>query len=61
MNEADALDIVQYAIWTVLVAAGPSVAVAMIVGIAIATALAFGGMLAGLHALTDLAASLLKA
>jgi flagellar biosynthetic protein FliQ len=36
MNEADALDIVQYAIWTVLVAAGPSVAVAMIVGIGIA-------------------------
>lgn len=36
MNEADALDIVQYAIWTVLVSAGPAVAVAMIVGIAIA-------------------------
>ena len=36
MNEADALDIVQYAIWTVLVAAGPAVAVAMIVGIGIA-------------------------
>ncbi|MGD9913161.1 MAG: flagellar biosynthesis protein FliQ [Rhizobiaceae bacterium] len=36
MNEADALDIVQYAIWTVLTACGPSVAVAMIVGIAIA-------------------------
>jgi flagellar biosynthetic protein FliQ len=36
MNEADALDIVQNAIWTVLVAAGPAVGVAMIVGIAIA-------------------------
>jgi flagellar biosynthetic protein FliQ len=36
MNEADALDIVQYAIWTVLVASGPAVIVAMIVGIAIA-------------------------
>ncbi|MDN2567258.1 flagellar biosynthesis protein FliQ [Aquibium sp. A9E412] len=36
MNEADALDIVQYAIWTVLVASGPAVAVAMIVGVGIA-------------------------
>ena len=36
MNEADALDIVQFAIWTVLASCGPSVAVAMIVGIAIA-------------------------
>jgi flagellar biosynthesis protein FliQ len=36
MNEADALDLIQYAIWTVLVAAGPSVAVAMLVGIGIA-------------------------
>ena len=36
MNEADALDIMQYAIWTVLVSAGPAVAVAMVVGIAIA-------------------------
>ncbi|MBN9068192.1 MAG: flagellar export apparatus protein FliQ, partial [Rhizobiales bacterium] len=25
MNEADALDIVQYAIWTVLLASGPAV------------------------------------
>jgi hypothetical protein len=31
------------------------------VAIAVITALAFGGMLAGLHALNDLAASLLKA
>lgn len=29
--------------------------------IAVVTALAFGGMLAGLHALNDLAATLLKA
>ena len=36
MNEADALDLMQYAILTVLVAAGPAVAVAMVVGIAIA-------------------------
>lgn len=36
MNEADALDIVQFAIWTVITAAGPAVAIAMIVGIAIA-------------------------
>jgi flagellar biosynthetic protein FliQ len=36
MNEADALDIVQYAIWTVLVASAPAVIVAMIVGVGIA-------------------------
>ena len=36
MNEADALDIVQFAIWTVLTACGPAVGVAMIVGIGIA-------------------------
>lgn len=36
MNEADALDIVQYAIWTVLTASGPAVGAAMLVGIAIA-------------------------
>ena len=36
MNEADALDIVQNAIWTVLVAAGPAVVAAMVVGILIA-------------------------
>ncbi|MBX3573885.1 MAG: flagellar biosynthetic protein FliQ [Mesorhizobium sp.] len=36
MNEADALDIVQAAIWTVLVASGPAVAAAMLVGIGIA-------------------------
>jgi len=36
MNEADALDIVQYAIWTVLLASGPAVIVAMVVGVGIA-------------------------
>jgi len=36
MNEADALDIVQFAIWTVLTASAPAVAIAMIVGIGIA-------------------------
>ena len=36
MNEADALDIMQAAFWTVLVAAGPAVLAAMIVGVVIA-------------------------
>ncbi len=36
MNEADALDIVQAAIWTVIVASGPAVLAAMIVGVVIA-------------------------
>lgn len=36
MNEADALDIVQFGIWTVLAAAGPAVFVAMFVGVGIA-------------------------
>jgi flagellar biosynthesis protein FliQ len=36
MSEADALDIVQSAIWTILLAAGPAVAAAMIVGLTIA-------------------------
>jgi len=36
MNEADALEIVQQAIWTVLVASAPGVIVAMIVGVGIA-------------------------
>ena len=36
MNEADALDIVQYAVWTVLTASTPVVLVAMVVGIGIA-------------------------
>ena len=36
MNEADALEIVQYAIWTVLLASGPAVVVAMFVGVSIA-------------------------
>ncbi len=36
MNEADALDIVQTMIWTVLVCSGPAVFVAMFVGVGIA-------------------------
>lgn len=36
MNEADALDVVRNAIWTILMAAGPAVAAAMLVGILIA-------------------------
>ena len=35
MNEADALDIMQAAIWTILVASGPAVLTAMVVGVAI--------------------------
>lgn len=36
MNEVDALDIVHSAIWTILVAAGPAVGAAMVIGILIA-------------------------
>jgi flagellar biosynthesis protein FliQ len=36
MNEADALDIVQYAVWVVLVASSPAVVVGMAVGVGIA-------------------------
>lgn len=36
MNEADALDILRNAIWTILVASGPAVLAAMVVGVAIA-------------------------
>jgi flagellar biosynthetic protein FliQ len=36
MNEADALDIVQAAMWTVIMASGPAVAAAMLVGVGIA-------------------------
>jgi flagellar biosynthesis protein FliQ len=36
MNEADALDIIQSAIWTIIVASGPAVGAAMVVGIIIA-------------------------
>lgn len=36
MNEADALDIVQAAVWTILVASGPAVLAAMVVGVVIA-------------------------
>jgi flagellar biosynthetic protein FliQ len=36
MNQADALDIVQSALWTVIVASGPAVGAAMVIGIVIA-------------------------
>jgi flagellar biosynthetic protein FliQ len=36
VNEADALSLVQSAIWTIVVAAGPAVAAAMIVGVIVA-------------------------
>jgi flagellar biosynthetic protein FliQ len=36
MNEADALDIVHQAIWTIIVASGPAVLAAMVVGVTIA-------------------------
>ncbi len=36
MNEADALDVMHSAIWTVLVASSPAVLTAMIVGLVIA-------------------------
>jgi flagellar biosynthesis protein FliQ len=36
MNQADALDIVQSALWTVIVASGPAIAAAMAVGVVIA-------------------------
>lgn len=36
MTEADALDIVQFAIWTVLIASAPAVLVAMFVGVGVA-------------------------
>ena len=35
MNEADAFELVQKAIWAVLICAGPAVAAAMVVGIVI--------------------------
>ena len=36
MNEADALDIAQHAVWTVILAAGPIVGAAMAVGLVVA-------------------------
>jgi flagellar biosynthetic protein FliQ len=36
MNQADALDIVQSAVWTVIVASGPAIGAAMAIGIVIA-------------------------
>ncbi|MCC0031386.1 MAG: flagellar biosynthetic protein FliQ [Brucellaceae bacterium] len=35
MSEADALELVQFAMWTVLTASGPAIAAAMLVGISI--------------------------
>lgn len=35
MNQADALDLVRSAIWSVILASGPSIAAAMVVGLAI--------------------------
>jgi flagellar biosynthetic protein FliQ len=36
MNEADALDLIQAAIWTIIVGSGPAVAAAMVVGVIVA-------------------------
>ena len=36
MNEADALDVIQSALWMVIVGAGPAIGAAMVVGVAIA-------------------------
>ncbi len=36
MNEADALSLIQSAIWTVVIAAGPPILTAMVVGLAVA-------------------------
>ena len=36
MNEIDALELIRSAIWTVIIASGPAVGAAMLVGIAIA-------------------------
>jgi flagellar biosynthetic protein FliQ len=36
MNQADAIDILQAAIWTIIVASGPAVAAAMAIGVVIA-------------------------
>jgi len=44
MNEADALDLVQAAIWTIIVGSGPAVAAAMVVGLIVAV----------IHALTQI-------
>ncbi len=36
MNEADALDLVRAAIWTIIIGSGPAVAAAMAVGVVVA-------------------------
>jgi flagellar biosynthesis protein FliQ len=38
MNEVDALDLIRMAVWTIIVASGPAVGLAMLVGIVIALA-----------------------
>jgi flagellar biosynthetic protein FliQ len=52
VNEADALDIAQAAIWTVIVASGPAVLAAMLVGVTIAISAPFIG--AQISIFTDL-------
>jgi len=37
VNETDALDLLQYAIWTVILVSGPGVVAAMLIGVIIAT------------------------
>ena len=36
MNEADALELLQKAVWTILVGAGPAVGIGMLVGLVVA-------------------------
>ena len=36
MNQVDALELVQAAIWTIIIASGPAVGLAMVLGVAIA-------------------------
>ena len=36
MNQADALDLIQFAIWTIIASAGPAVLAAMAVGVVVA-------------------------
>lgn len=36
MNEADAIDLVQSAVWTILIASMPAIGIGMVVGVAIA-------------------------
>lgn len=36
MNQADAIEIIQRAVWTVMLAAGPAVGAAMVIGLVVA-------------------------